>query len=83
MVLRPLVHFSQVILGHSALRMAVLSIQVVYWSDWGEPRRLLLDLARFGHQRSQDPAQQAMLLETTLSGGEPCDGRADRARPVG
>ncbi len=44
------VNFSQAILVPSAPRLAVLPMEGVYWSDWGDPRRLLLDLARFGHQ---------------------------------
>ena len=65
----PAVNFSQAILVQSAPRLAVLPIEGVYWSDWGDPRRLLLDLARFSHQRSQEPARQAMLTETTMIAG--------------
>jgi mannose-1-phosphate guanylyltransferase len=46
----PTVNFSQAILAQSAQRLAVLHLQGVYWSDWGDPRRLLLDLARFRDQ---------------------------------
>ena len=46
----PAVNFSQAILAQSAQRLAVLHLQGVYWSDWGDPRRLLLDLARFRDQ---------------------------------
>ncbi|TKB78489.1 MAG: hypothetical protein E8D45_04680 [Nitrospira sp.] len=46
----PPVHFSQAILTHSTPWLAVLPIEGVYWSDWGDARRLLLDLARFGPQ---------------------------------
>lgn len=72
----PAVDFSQAILPPSAHRLAVLPMEGVYWSDWGDPRRLLLDLARFGHQRSQEPATPAMSSETTLSAGGQY-GRAD------
>jgi hypothetical protein len=60
-----------------------MPMEGVYWSDWGEPRRLLLDLARFGHQSSQEPSKQAMPLETTMLSRGQCDGRADRASAVG
>jgi mannose-1-phosphate guanylyltransferase len=46
----PAVNFSQAILAQSAQRLAALHLQGVYWSDWGDPRRLLLDLARFRGQ---------------------------------
>jgi mannose-1-phosphate guanylyltransferase len=44
----PPINFSQAILAASAPRLAVLPMEGVYWSDWGDPRRLLFDLARFG-----------------------------------
>jgi mannose-1-phosphate guanylyltransferase len=58
----PAVNFSQAILAQSAPRLAVLPMEGVYWSDWGDPRRLLLDLARFGHPGAQEPAKPAMLM---------------------
>jgi len=44
----PAVNFSQAILVPSAPRLAVLPVQGVYWSDWGNAQRLQRDLARFG-----------------------------------
>ena len=61
----PAVHFSQAILAHSAPRLAVLPMEGVYWSDWGDPRRLLLDLARFGHQVPALREQGAARYTTT------------------
>jgi hypothetical protein len=61
----PTVNFSQAILAHSAPRLAVLPMEGVYWSDWGDPRRLLLDLARFGHQVPAPREQRAARYTTT------------------
>jgi mannose-1-phosphate guanylyltransferase len=58
----PPVNFSQAILSHSMPRLAVLPITGVYWSDWGDSRRLLLDLARFGRQE-----QMVLSLATPVS----------------
>jgi mannose-1-phosphate guanylyltransferase len=44
------VNFSQAVLVRSTHRLAVLPTEGLYWSDWGSPQRLLLDLARFGSQ---------------------------------
>jgi mannose-1-phosphate guanylyltransferase len=55
----PTVNFSRAILTPSAHRLAVLHVEGVYWSDWGDPRRLLLDLARFGPQASVPQGQTA------------------------
>lgn len=49
----PRVNFSQAILVPGVQHLAVLPLTEVYWSDWGEPRRLLLDLARFARQHGQ------------------------------
>lgn len=43
----PAVNFSQAILAPSSQHLAVLPVEGVYWSDWGNPQRLLLDLTRF------------------------------------
>ena len=61
----PSVNFSQVILEHSAARLAVLPLEGVYWSDWGDPRRLLLDLARLGYQVPAPREQRAARYTTT------------------
>ena len=61
----PSVNFSQVILEHSAPRLAVLPLEGVYWSDWGDPRRLLLDLARLGYQVPAPREQRAARYTTT------------------
>jgi mannose-1-phosphate guanylyltransferase len=55
----PPVNFSQVILAHSVPQLAVLPLEGVYWSDWGDPRRLLLDLARLGYQTRELREQHA------------------------
>jgi mannose-1-phosphate guanylyltransferase len=44
----PAVNFSRAILAPSPHRLGVLRVRGVYWSDWGDPRRLQQDLARFG-----------------------------------
>jgi mannose-1-phosphate guanylyltransferase len=52
----PTVNFSRAILEQSRHHLAVLHVQGVYWSDWGEAERVRLDLARFGMQpRSYAP----------------------------
>jgi mannose-1-phosphate guanylyltransferase len=52
----PTVNFSRAILEQSHYHLAVLHVQGVYWSDWGEAERIRLDLARFGMQpRSYAP----------------------------
>jgi mannose-1-phosphate guanylyltransferase len=61
----PTVNFSQAILTPSAHRLAVLPVEGVYWSDWGDPRRLLLDLARFGPQESAPRGQTAVRYAMT------------------
>jgi hypothetical protein len=59
----PPVNFSQAILEHTP-RLAVLPMEGVYWSNWGDPRRLLLDLARCGHQ-APVPREQGTARDTT------------------
>ena len=61
----PPVNFSQAILAQSTHRIAVLPMEGVYWSDWGDPRRLLLDLARFGPQAPEPREQSAAGHATT------------------
>ncbi len=43
----PTVNFSQAILARCPHRLGVLRVQGVYWSDWGDPERILRDRARF------------------------------------
>lgn len=61
----PAVNFSQAILAQSAPRLAVLPMEGVYWSDCGDPRRLLLDLARFGYQVPAPREQRAARYTAT------------------
>ncbi|MBI3328718.1 MAG: NTP transferase domain-containing protein [Nitrospinae bacterium] len=42
----PLVNFSHAILARSPHLLAVLPVIGVYWSDWGNPEQVRLDLAR-------------------------------------
>ncbi len=44
----PVVDFSRAILAQHPPRLAVLRVKDVYWSDWGNPTQVELDLARFG-----------------------------------
>jgi mannose-1-phosphate guanylyltransferase len=44
----PSINFSQAILAPSPRHLGVVKVRGVYWSDWGDPTRLQLDLARFG-----------------------------------
>jgi hypothetical protein len=44
----PAVNCSRAILAPSPLHLRVVRVRGVYWSDWGDPRRLRQDLARFG-----------------------------------
>lgn len=43
----PAVDFSRTILAQRPPRLAVLRVKDVYWSDWGNPAQVQLDLARF------------------------------------
>jgi mannose-1-phosphate guanylyltransferase len=43
----PSVDFSRAILAKHPSRLAVLRLKDVYWSDWGNPTQVELDLARF------------------------------------
>lgn len=43
----PSTNFSQAILARCPHRLGVLRVQGVYWSDWGDPERILRDRARF------------------------------------
>lgn len=44
----PVVDFSRAILAQHPPRLAVLRVKDVYWSDWGNPAQVELDLTRFG-----------------------------------
>lgn len=44
----PAVDFSRAILAKHPSRLAVLRIKDVYWSDWGNPEQIRLDITRFG-----------------------------------
>jgi len=44
----PVVDFSRAILAQHPPRLAVLRVKDVYWSDWGNPEQVRLDIARFG-----------------------------------
>jgi mannose-1-phosphate guanylyltransferase len=43
----PTVNFSQAVLARCPHRLAVLRVQGVYWSDWGDPERIQRDRARY------------------------------------
>lgn len=45
----PSVNFSQSILERSAQHQSVITVQNVYWSDWGDQSRVIHDLQRFGY----------------------------------
>ena len=42
----PSVDFSATILEHDAHGLAVLRVKDVYWSDWGNPERIRVDIER-------------------------------------
>lgn len=43
----PSVNFSRAILARSAHCLGVLRVKGVYWSDWGNPEQVRMDVARF------------------------------------
>lgn len=43
----PSVNFSRAILARSAHCLGVLRVKGVYWSDWGNPEQVQMDVARF------------------------------------
>jgi hypothetical protein len=43
----PVVDFSRAILAQHPPRLAALRVKDVYWSDWGNPEQVRLDIARF------------------------------------
>jgi mannose-1-phosphate guanylyltransferase len=52
-MLRP-INFSQAVLASCPYRLAVLPVHGVYWSDWGDPARILQDRTRFALQRPRE-----------------------------
>lgn len=55
----PSVNFSRAILARSAHCLGVLQVKGVYWSDWGKPEQVRMDVARFAPESNH---------ETRLSG---------------
>jgi len=53
-MLRP-INFSQAVLASCPYRLAVLPVHGVYWSDWGDPTRILQDRTSFAFQRPREP----------------------------
>lgn len=54
----PSVNFSQQVLAACPANLAVLPVKGVWWSDWGEPHRVLATLARIGfHPQWSEPAE--------------------------
>jgi mannose-1-phosphate guanylyltransferase len=52
-MLRP-INFSQAVLASRPSRLRVLPVHGVYWSDWGDPARILHDRARFALQQPRE-----------------------------
>jgi mannose-1-phosphate guanylyltransferase len=48
----PSINFSHEILGKNPEGLRVLRVKNVYWSDWGDPSRILADLGRHGALRT-------------------------------
>lgn len=50
------VNFSRAILARSPSRLVVIRAKGIYWSDWGSPGQVALDLARFGGEPARSGA---------------------------
>jgi mannose-1-phosphate guanylyltransferase len=58
-MLRP-INFSQAVLAICPYRLGVLAVHGVYWSDWGDPARILQDRARFGLQQPRERQEEGV-----------------------
>ena len=58
-MLRP-INFSQAVLAICPSRLGVLPVHGVYWSDWGDPARILQDRARFALQQPRERQEEGV-----------------------
>lgn len=59
----PPVNFSEQVLSRWPTDIAVMSVEGVKWSDWGEPSRVLSDLARIGGQNGKKGSVRKQMKE--------------------
>ena len=48
------INFSQAVLARCSNRLGVLPVHGVYWSDWGDPARILRDRAHFALRQPRE-----------------------------
>jgi hypothetical protein len=48
------INFSRVVLARGSDRLGVLPVHRVYWSNWGDPARILRDRAHFALRQPRE-----------------------------
>jgi hypothetical protein len=48
------INFSRVVLARGSNRLGVLPVHRVYWSNWGDPARILRDRAHFALRQPRE-----------------------------